>query len=100
MTVRDLLSRIDSRELSEWQAFFSIEPMPEQRSDYRSGVIASVIANTNRGKNTKPFEPKDFIPDYEKTSGKTSGKIEQEAVKRKVKNTFQTLITRQKKQHG
>jgi len=99
MTVRDLLNRIDSRELSEWQAFFSIEPMPEQRADYRSGVIASVIANTNRGKNAKPFEPKDFIPDYDKEPKKEDPK----AVKRKVKDTFQTIITRQKKKkkkHG
>ena len=96
MTVRELLNRIDSRELSEWQAFFRLEPMPEQRADNRSGVIASVIANTNRAKNAKPFEPKDFIPDYEKTPEKT----DQKAVKTKVKNVFQTLMTRQKKKHG
>jgi len=93
MTVRELLGRIDSREFSEWQAFFSIEPMPEQRADYRSGVIASVIANTNRAKNAKPFEPKNFIPDYDQTEKKEDPKT----IKRKVKDTFQTLMTRQKK---
>ena len=65
----------------------------EQRADYRSGVIASVIANSNRSKKTKPFEPKDFIPDYDQTPKKT----DQKAVKRKVKDAFGTMITRQKK---
>lgn len=92
MTVRELLSRIDSRELSEWQAFFRLEPMPEQRADFRSGVIASVIANSNRTKNTKPFEPHDFIPDYDQAPEKTDAK----AVQRKVKDAFQSIMTRQK----
>lgn len=93
MTVRELLNRIDSRELSEWQAFFQLEPMPEQRADYRSGVVASVIANTNRAKKSKPFEPTDFTPDYDKAPKKT----DQKAVEKKVKDVFGTMIARQKK---
>jgi hypothetical protein len=32
------------------------------RKDLRSGVIASIIANVNRGKDQKAFSPHDFMP--------------------------------------
>lgn len=64
MTVRELLARTDSRELSEWMAYFSMEPWGTEIEDWRAGMIASVIANANRDekKRRKPFEPKDFMP--------------------------------------
>jgi hypothetical protein len=62
MTVKELLSKIDSRELAEWSAFFSIEPFGYFRSDVQSGVIASTIANCNRSKHSKSFTPTDFMP--------------------------------------
>jgi len=34
------------------------------RNDLRAGIVASVIANVNRGEKTKPFSPKDFMPCY------------------------------------
>ena len=64
MTVRELLDRIDSRELAEWMAFFEMEPWGTEVDDWRSGLIASTIANANRDpkKQKKPFQPKDFMP--------------------------------------
>jgi hypothetical protein len=62
MTVKELLSRIDSKELAEWSAFFSIEPFGYFRSDVQCGVIASTIANCNRSKHSKSFTPTDFMP--------------------------------------
>lgn len=64
MTVRELLARIDSRELSEWMAYFSMEPWGTETEDWRAGMVASTIANVNRDpkKQKKPFEPKDFVP--------------------------------------
>lgn len=32
-----------------------------QMEDYRSGVIAAILCNVNRGKDTKAFEPSDFF---------------------------------------
>lgn len=29
--------------------------------DYRSGVLAAILCNVNRGKDTKAFEPSDFF---------------------------------------
>ena len=68
MTVGELLSRISSRELTEWMAFFSLEPWGTEVEDWRAGLIAATIANANRDpkKRRKPYEPQDFMPRYEK----------------------------------
>lgn len=34
----------------------------DQAQDYRAGVIASVIANCNIGRDAEPFKPSDFFP--------------------------------------
>ena len=67
MTVRELLSKIDSKELSEWAAFYSIEPFGYFRSDMQAGIIASTVANCNRTKNSRSFKPMDFMPFGEHT---------------------------------
>lgn len=68
MTVDELLHRISSRELSEWMAYYRIEPFGQEARWLRTGVIASTIANVNRNekKRSKPFEPSDFIPQFVK----------------------------------
>ena len=43
-TVRELLQRIDSRELSEWMVFNEIDPFTEDRADDRSAIVARVVA--------------------------------------------------------
>jgi hypothetical protein len=60
--VRELLSSLDSYELSEWAAFYAKEPFGEYRADIRSAQIANILANTNRGKDTEPFTLYDFMP--------------------------------------
>lgn len=64
MPVGELLGRISSRELTEWMAFFSLEPWGTEVEDWRAGLIASTIANVNRDpkKRRKPYEPEDFMP--------------------------------------
>tara|TARA_R110000824_G_scaffold190864_2_gene372429 strand:+ start:645 stop:950 length:306 start_codon:yes stop_codon:yes gene_type:complete len=65
MSVRDLLNTIDSKELTEWVAFDSIEPIGAIRTDLVGGIISSTIANCHRGKNQSPFSPTDFMPLHE-----------------------------------
>mgnify|MGYP003628027606 CR=1 FL=1 len=63
MTVRQLLLSIDSKELAEWAGYYSLEPFGSFRdSDVPAGIIASTIANCNRTKNSKSFNPEDFMP--------------------------------------
>ena len=67
MTVAELLSRVSSRELSEWMVYYEQEPFGEERGDLRAGIVASTVANANRDpkKQKKPFTAQDFMPSFE-----------------------------------
>jgi hypothetical protein len=62
-SVRELLARFDSMELSEWIAFSYIEPFGDERADYRQALTTCVLANSNRDvkKKPTPFKPEDFM---------------------------------------
>ena len=64
MTVRQLLSQIDSAELTEWMAYSTLEPFGESVADYRHGIAVAALANVNRDhkRRREPFVPEDFIP--------------------------------------
>ena len=64
MTVAELLSRVSAAELTEWEAFDRLDPFTRERDDLRAGIVASTIANVNRGKGKRAYTPKDFMPDY------------------------------------
>ena len=61
-----LLSRLSSRQISEWMAYYAIEPFGEERADLRMAILASLIANVNRdpAKRREPFTPAEFMPDF------------------------------------
>ena len=64
MTVREMLARIDSLELSEWMAYASIEPIGEKRQDLRFAMLACTIANLIKGAvggKGKPSKMDDFM---------------------------------------
>ena len=67
MTVRQLLSQIDSAELTEWMAYSTLEPFGESVADYRHGIAVAALANVNRDhkRRREPFVPEDFIPWHE-----------------------------------
>jgi hypothetical protein len=67
MTVRELLARTDSAELTEWKAYYAIEPFGELVADQRHGLATSVLANVNRDPSKKPdaYVAADFIPWHE-----------------------------------
>lgn len=61
-TVEQLLDEISSKELTQWFAYFSIEPFDEQRGDIRSAIIAATVANVApRKKGGKSYHPRDFL---------------------------------------
>ncbi len=67
MSVKQLLESMDSRELGEWIAYHTyVETIGDTRQDLRAGIIASTIANVNRGKNRPAFKPNEFMPYYTK----------------------------------
>lgn len=61
-----MLERMTSEELSEWHAFYKLEPFGEERADLRSGIVASILVNTNLKKGAKATTPLDFMPYAEK----------------------------------
>ena len=66
MTVRELLAKLGSDELSEWMAFYQLEPFGDFRADYRSALMTSTFANAHRHKDSPPFRPEDFMPFIER----------------------------------
>jgi hypothetical protein len=64
-----LLAELTSPQIAEWMAYFQLEPFGERRADLRAGIIASTVANAHRAKDSRPYKPQDFMPDFE--SGRT-----------------------------
>lgn len=64
MTVDQLLAQISSAELSEWAAYYRLEPFGDERADLRAGIVASTVANTAQTRKRKAFKPADFMPKF------------------------------------
>ena len=61
-TVEELLERVSSHEITEWQAFDAVEPIGGYRLDYNFAMLCALFANANRKKGSKPFKAVDFMP--------------------------------------
>jgi hypothetical protein len=87
MTVRELETRMESRELNEWMAYFNLEPWGQVQADYRAGVIASTIVNVNGGlKGRKPAKATDFFPLY-RLRGEQSPEEQMQILKKLAEKT-------------
>jgi hypothetical protein len=71
MTVAELLERVSSKELTEWLAYYGLEPFGAERNDLGHAITASTIANANRGKQKRPFKVEEFMPKFDKPKGQT-----------------------------
>lgn len=84
---RELLESMDSRELSEWEALYSIEPLPEDRADLRAGVIASATIAPHMKRGARTPAPGDFLPKWDepvvKRSSEASMKAKFAAIKKR-----------------
>lgn len=65
MTVGEMLTRMSSRELSEWMAYATLEPFGEERADLRAGIVASAVVNVHRTQSDKAAQPSDFMPTFD-----------------------------------
>lgn len=75
MPVRELLARVGSDELTEWMAFYQLEPFGEVRADLRSGVVAATFANAHRTKDSRAFTPEDFMPFIERSAPQSNARL-------------------------
>lgn len=51
--------------MSEWQAYYAIEPFGEERADIRTAINTAAIVNHLKAKGT-PAKVEDFLPFWEK----------------------------------
>lgn len=61
-----MLRRMSSRELTEWMAFYALEPFGGDHAYLGDAITASTVANVNRKKGSKATKPGDFIPKFER----------------------------------
>jgi hypothetical protein len=76
-----LLETVSGEELALWQGFDQLHPIGDWRHDLGYGIIASTVANANRGRNVKPFEPFDFMPLAPKRKESLGQKIRDQLLK-------------------
>ena len=76
MSVAQAQREIDAREFATWMAYARVEPFGEERADLRAGIVAATIANANRGKGIKAFEPADFMPTFESKRKQTADEMQ------------------------
>lgn len=56
------LKAVSSYELSVLLAYHRLSPVDDSRGDLVGGIIASTIANVNRGEKQEPYKPVEFMP--------------------------------------
>jgi len=60
-TVAELESSLGSRELTEWLAYYKLEPFGQERDNWHTGVLASMYANVHKASGKPASKPSDFI---------------------------------------
>lgn len=61
-TVRELELTLTSRELSEWAAYYMLEPFGQHRTDDGARGIMALMYNANRPAKSEAAEPSEFMP--------------------------------------
>lgn len=62
--MRQLLAELSSQELTEWRAYYELEPFGDSVADQRHGIAVAAAANAQRDprRRPEPYVPEDFIP--------------------------------------
>lgn len=62
----ELLDRVDSRELTEWEAYERVAgPIGQERLDELFAMLMTIIANVNRSKKQRAYETRQFRPKWD-----------------------------------
>ena len=74
-TVSELLSRLDSRELSEWVAYSTLEPFGDARADLRAASIvqSNILPHVGKGKRAPSL--KDCMLHFERPEPETANQM-------------------------
>jgi Protein of unknown function (DUF4035) len=80
--------------MDEWRAYYILDPWGPERADLAAGIITAMIANVNRGKDSKPVSPADVMPKYGQIGDRMP---EPEQMKQQLLATFGDKIKRRKR---
>jgi hypothetical protein len=61
ISVEQLLAAYSSHELSEWRAYYSIYPEPQERAEIIGGNIAATMYNAWRGRESSAISAYDYV---------------------------------------
>lgn len=58
------MTETTSAELTEWMAYYTLEPFGDGVADMRHGISTATLANVNRDSKARPepYLPEDFVP--------------------------------------
>lgn len=68
---------MSAAEFNSWRAYYGVFPFGDLRGDLQAGVVASIVANVNRGKGSKAYGPADFMPEFNAPRATPDSIIEQ-----------------------
>ena len=86
-TVRELLERIGSDELTEWFAFYNLSPFGDDRGDLQSAIVASTVYNMLKGKGHS-MGLSDFLPVFDEQEAPRQTTEQMKAVVAKFKSAM------------
>lgn len=95
MTVSELRSRMSSKELSEWMAFDTIEPIASDwRADARHAFLCAHLAALQGVKDSEARMPRTYMPDWDGTIRQQQTQDEMLAlVKSLAKSGYGRIVT-------
>jgi hypothetical protein len=62
MPVGQLLRQISSRELTEWQALYGLELLPQERTELLLAQLLAMTANIHQAADDEPVQALEFLP--------------------------------------
>jgi hypothetical protein len=74
---------LNAKQMAEWEAYFQLEPLGEDRADLRMARTCALLANINRKKNARLFAEKEFLFNFEPEEAQSADEMKAEIMKMK-----------------
>lgn len=89
--VDEMLSELTAGQLTEWEAFFMLEPWGESVQNYRFAALSSLLANIFRTERSKPYGLEDFLL-RSTVERELHAELHADEEQSKLKELFKTLM--------
>ena len=95
-----MLRSMSFRLFVEWQAYLQLEPVGEQREDWRAAQLLALIANVHRDpkRRSMPYRPKEFLLQFGEPEGRRTDWRRQKEIWMDVLHDHATLLQQREKQ--